>query len=326
MTATSPPLALQTFEIAPTPSTLPVSQTVDELMIDWGNVPAGSSANIYLPAVSADDILALASSMYVTHCFSRIDAHTLACTAGGISYLPIPKSSGANYAGLLSISLPNTIGRGQNYSVTIRQVAAVSGRAQVGNTPGALANTAVALPPASWRRVLGTFQISLSVKTQSQALFAAERLYSVLLWIEEAIPPANRWYPVFLRYLALLAGVILGYGGKPGQIQPSPSGQLPGLPAPKPLPPPVKGEELELVGKIAGIIYDHFGDFAGFILETETGEHHRFTSREAPMCQLVRHAWIERTRVAVVAERHQPHVPRSIVLLTGGPGFAAGSV
>jgi hypothetical protein len=297
-------LALQTFEIRPTPSTLPAGQKADELMIDWSDLPAGGTASIYLPAVSADDVLALASSMYVTHRFSRADAHTLACDAGGISYLPIPKGSGQNYAGLLSITLPAATARQPTYSVKVRQVV------NVGPETRRVDSGTGNAPRTSSRRILGTFQVSLSVKTPDQALLANERLYAVFRWILEAIPPASRWYPVLVRYLDELAGIITALGGNPGQILPSPSGQVPARPQP---PRPVKATQ-EFTGKIEGITYDHFGDFEGFILETETGRHHRFSSREASVRDLVRQVWIERTRVTVFVELDRPHIPQSIVL------------
>src|ERR1017187_6952943 len=244
VTPQSLPLALQTFEIRPTPSTLPAGQKVDELMIDWGDLPAGSTASIYLPAVSAADILALASSVYVTRRFSLVDSHTLACGAGGISYLPVPKGSGPNFAGLLAVTLPASIRTGQTYSVTVRQITT----AGQGNVVGAVNE---ASGPDFWRRVLGTFQISLSVKTRPQARVATERLYGVLLWIQEAIAPNDRWYPVFLRYLALLAGTVEGLGGNPGQILPSSTGDLPGLPY-RTHPPREEAESEEITGKIEG--------------------------------------------------------------------------
>jgi hypothetical protein len=86
-----------------------------------------------------------------------------------------------------------------------------------------------------------------------------------------------------------------------------------GAPGPHPVGPAGGGGE-EFRGKIEGIIYDHFGDFAGFILETEDGSHHRFSSREQPMLEVVRRAWSERTPVTVEAERHDRHIPRTIVL------------
>jgi hypothetical protein len=303
------PLALHPFEMRPTPALFPPKQRVDELMLDWSGLPAGSTASIYMPAVSADDVLQLASSMYVTQRFSRADAHTLNCAAEGIVYLPVPKGGTEHFAGLLSITLPS-VRRGTVYSVTVRQITAAYLERAVGNAVAAPAQMA-------WRRVLGTFQISLSVKTRAEALLGLERLYAVLLWIQEAIPPVNRWYPVFVRYLAQLAGRITGLGGDPGQIQPSPTGHAPGLMPSK----DAEGDE-EVVGKIEGIIYDHFGDFEGFIVENESGRHHRFSSREAPMLSLIRRAWLERTRVAVLPERHRPHVPRSVTLRTSEPRLA----
>ena len=59
--------APQTFEIRPTPAGRPVGFPHDELMIEWGDVPAGSSASIYLPASSASDILAIADQTYTSH-------------------------------------------------------------------------------------------------------------------------------------------------------------------------------------------------------------------------------------------------------------------
>jgi hypothetical protein len=98
-------------------------------------------------------------------------------------------------------------------------------------------------------------------------------------------PPQKRWYPVLLRYIADIAGRVLGFGGDPDTIQPSPVGDVPGLK--RPPPPTVR----EVTGKIETIIYDHFGDFEGFVLETQSGGHHHFYSREATM--LVREITVE---------------------------------
>jgi hypothetical protein len=217
MTTPKPlPLALQTFEIRPTPATLPSSQRVDELMIDLTNVPAGGTASIYLPAVSAADVLMLASGMYATHCFYPIDAHTLGCRSSGIVYLPIPRGSGANYAGLFSVLMPNnSVAPGQIYNVIARQLTAAY---QGGDVRSSVVK--------AWRRVLGTFQLSMSVKPPKEALLATARLYAVMQWINEAIPVENRWHPVFARYLAELARVIAALGHNPVLIKASPSGQV----------------------------------------------------------------------------------------------------
>lgn len=78
---------------------------------------------------------------------------------------------------------------------------------------------------------------------------------------------------------------------------------------------PEEEEELteELTGKVAGLIYDHFGDFEGFLLETDDGEHH-FRSHERRIEDLVKRAWAERIVTTVFVERHERHRPRSIVL------------
>src|SRR5215470_19962233 len=56
-----------TFDIKPTPASLPAGRAPDELMIDWGRVPAGSKASIYLPGTSAKAIIDMANRMYALH-------------------------------------------------------------------------------------------------------------------------------------------------------------------------------------------------------------------------------------------------------------------
>ena len=70
----------------------------------------------------------------------------------------------------------------------------------------------------------------------------------------------DRWYPVFQRYLQQVGGRVTDLGGDPSTIEPSPSGE-PARPKP--------GDERCVTGKVVGIIFDHFGDFEGFILDVE---------------------------------------------------------
>ena len=120
--------AVSTFEIRPTRAGLPAGQSPDELMIDWGNIPSGSSAQIYLPAVNVDDVLSTAARMYTSHRLTRVDDHTLQCATGGITYVPIPPGGAVNYAGLLSVDLPGTGRRGETYHVIVRQVTNAFGK------------------------------------------------------------------------------------------------------------------------------------------------------------------------------------------------------
>jgi hypothetical protein len=50
----------------------------------------------------------------------------------------------------------------------------------------------------------------------------------------------------------------------------------------------------ESTGKLAEIIFDRFGDFRGFVIETESGHERRFRATEAAVEQIVRGAWVER--------------------------------
>jgi hypothetical protein len=308
--------ALDTFEIRPTPLGLQPKQPPDELMIDWGNVPDGASAQIYLPAVKSIDVLAMADKMYSTHRLKQFDDRTLQCPAGGITYVPIPAGGGANYAGLMSIDLPPTVKKGQSFQIVVRQVTNASGR-RPPPPPRVPAARHVQASQQSreffeWRKVLGAFQLNIPVKTKDALLVPEERLLSVLRWIFQAIPPHNRWYPVFSRYLDQIGARVQGLGGDPSKVPPSPAGD-----------PESEDEELEehereeereaATGKIAGLIFDRFGDFQGFLLDTEDGER-KFFSREQEIEELAERAWRERLRITVRAERDDPHLPCLIIV------------
>ena len=157
------------------------------------------------------------------------------------------------------------------------------------------------------------------ISTKEQLLLSEERLLAVLRWMQSRTPRTRRWYPVLHRYIETVAGRVEGFGGNPATIKPSPTGQVPGWPPEKPEPAP--DEECrrgELVtGKIACIIYDHFGDFDGFIVEDQAGQHHRYRSREKPLLTVVERAWLERQHITVISEPGRAGIPRSIMLTLG---------
>jgi hypothetical protein len=309
--------ALTTFEIRPTPLGLPNHQTPDELMIDWGDTPHGTTAQIYLPAIKVDDILQTANRLYTPHRLSRVDDHTLACGTGGVSYIPIPPGGPINYAGLLSLDLPPSLPKGRAYTVAVRQLTNAFGKRPPPPPPPpriqVAARAARVSVPAEleWRRVLGAFQLTVPVKTKDVLLFKEERDLSVLKWIFKAIPHHNRWYPVFVRYLQQIAGRVRSFGGDPTQVLPSPTGD--GVPKPPHRPRKPGEERRSVTGKVCGLIFDRFGDFEGFILNTEDGER-RFFSREREVAQLAERAWRERLRITVWTEEDAPHRPELIVI------------
>jgi Galactose oxidase, central domain len=75
------------------------------------------------------------------------------------------------------------------------------------------------------------------------------------------------------------------------------------------------GHEHRFEGKIESLVYDSFGDFEAFTVQSTGGEHRRFDSHEPHVAELTRRAWLERTRVMVFIEPDHPHHAESIALL-----------
>jgi hypothetical protein len=311
------------FEIRSSPTAV---QTTDELMILWGDTPRGSTASLYLPALNASDILNLADAMYTTHRLSIEDAHTIKCPVGGVTFIPIPKGTTRN-AGLMTVDLAEGIRRGQVFNIVVRQITEASAKfVPPPPPPPPPPQIAARLVQAvvnrhsrfRWRRLLGAFQITITISTKAQLLFREERLLAWLRWIQLAIPLQNRWYLVFQRYVEQIGGRVLGFGGDPSQIPPSPTGQVPGE-GPEPEPGEEEREEKReekrerFTGKIEGLIFDRFGDFEGFVLDTEDGDR-KFFSREKEIEQLAERAWRERLRITVWAEHDEPHRPLTIIV------------
>ncbi len=311
----------QTFEMRPSPKSAAPDEGLDELMIDWGQLPAGSSAQIFLPTVSSDEVLQLTNKLYTTQLLQRVDDHTLSCLAEAVTYVPIPPGQDIDHAGLLTIDVPAGVTRGEVFNVLVRQITHAQARVpSITAGPGRIRAAAVRQARGTdlrqWRRVFGAFQVTIPVHTKGILLPREERLLSILRWIATTIPHQSRWSPVFQRYLEQIAGRVTGLGGDPGTIIPSPSGDWRPLPHPRPHPP--RPDELDemtgATGKVVGIIYDRFGDFEGFLLETEHGLERRYQAREHEIEELVLQAWAERIVITVHTAPHEPHRPTAIVL------------
>ena len=318
----SPHRILSTFDIKA--STSPVGAKPDELMIDWSNLPVSTKASIYLPSVAADKIIETADGMYGFRFFTLIKAHTLGCKAQGVTFMPIPRGEG-NLGGLIDVELPNTVQKGDKFTIAVSQITNAQRSIQSdGKKLGAEATFAIGrkrFTPITWRKVAGTFQLSATIKTKAETLPSAERNLSLLRWVFAAVPLTDRWHPVFVRYLGALADQVSVLGGDPSAIPPSATGTWPGGPGDqgKPRRCHLPASDLcyeapSLVGKIEGLIYDHFGDFEGFVLETENGKVFRFFSREGHTEDVVQRAWADRLRVTVIPEDNNEHCARRIVL------------
>ena len=257
-----------------------------------------------------------------------MDANTISCPAEGVTYLPIPAGvTDENLAGLLTLDLPPGIRKGERYQVNVKQVTTVPTftRDGVGTTThlglmeASASENGKAAFGTSWRRVLGTFTMTVDVSTKHALLPTEERRLSLLRWIELAVPVESRWYPVFRRYVDQIAHRVRFMGGDPGQIGPTSAGNWQGDKRHhgdgdgqgKP------GERrIGFEGKVDSVIYDRFGDFEGFVLDTEDGER-RFASTERPIERVVLRAFAHRVPIAVIVELDEVHRPETIILLSG---------
>ena len=311
-----------TFAIHPTAAVLAPQQRPDELMIQWGNTPAGCVATLYLPGVRSAEIIALAGKLFNLQSLAAVDEHTIGCQTGGVTYLPIPTSGPLDLAGLLTIDLPVGVRAGQTFRIVVRQTTDTPGTLQrvpsltLAGRDTMLQSLASRERKIQSRHILGAFQFSIQVKVGQELLPKDERTLRSLHRVVSTIPSENRWYPVLQRYIRQLTDRVHGLGGTPpgegGHPGMGPCGKGgPGATGHR----PASSEKLTGVrGKIVGLCFDRFGDFEGFWLDTEEG-HRSFDSREREMERLVRTAWEERIPILVEVDHDEPHSVRHVILL-----------
>ena len=209
----------QTLDLRPSPATILkptgyLTNYPDELMIDWGDVPAGSVASLYWPAVDASEVLKLASEFYTTHLLSATDAHTIRIPVeGGAAYVPIPTGAGTNFAGLFTLELANGIRVRDEFSVIVRRITSRQVRRDL--NVDAARNEADRIP--NWRYIVGTFQMKIPVQTDASILPSEENLLSILKWQLSRTAVGDRWRPVFIRYIATVERRVKGLGGNPSE-------------------------------------------------------------------------------------------------------------
>jgi hypothetical protein len=301
----------QTFDTRPgrsvQPPTGPNSIYPDELMIEWGNVPAGSVASLYWPQVNASDVLALARSFYGVSPLGMSDANTIRIPiTRGVSYVPIPAGAGDNFAGLITIELPTGVRSGQVFDVTVKRLGTRIGKPTPPPPPPL--QTAAALfhpegktmelqtakgevpqpqtPPTvverslQWRYVVGTFQIRIPVTTGDLILPSELTTLAIMKWRLEQMSPSNRWHPVLVRYIKYISDRVDGLGGDSSAVPPSLT-YVPPLPLPHPRP----EREQEHCGKVCEVLFDCHGEFTGFVLD-DCCERRVFESRSKSVGEL----------------------------------------
>ena len=184
----------------------------DELMIDWGGLPPSSTAELFIPRLRASDTLELLRRRWADLGVTLQDDRTLLLPVGGMSHIPIPAISPGVLPALLTIQLPQSVRKGQSFTVTVHQVSAVL------------------------RRVVGTFDLRIPVGGAEDFLAQEKRWLAVLRDTIEKRPDNHHWTPVLKRLAEVVACRVRGFGANPDEIPPSAKGYDDNQPMPCPDP------------------------------------------------------------------------------------------
>ena len=330
----------QTFDVRPSLALSEIAGNLlnypDELMIDWGGTPVGSTAHIYWPQVNAADVLALSARLYGNHALTSADAHTIECAVtDGITYVPIPPGSGESFAGLLTVDLPTTVTAGQEFNVIVRRVTTRRDTTSkpVLNQPRTQTDDPTPSPNQpiegaifatrlkdqrrvrNWRYVTGTFQIKIPVGTPATLIGPERNTLAIMKWRLQQMSPANRWYLVMQRYVLYLSERLRELGVDPASIPASPLGFWEARPDER------GGDHgTSHTGRIVEVIFGCNGRMEGFVLVEccETG--HRFTACDGDLERIVLQACTQRYTVTVSTDttktptgEHSTKVTRLIV-------------
>jgi len=155
---------------------------------------------VYLPDIDIDVLLETAAGRLGPHVLSKIDDHTVQCSIGDVSYLPLPPGRAQTIPGLLSIDLPDSIKAEQEFTVTVHQFSGLT------------------------KAIIGAFQVTIPVRHAPELLAEEIRTLAVMRHIVATMAADDRWYPVMVRYLAHLEDRVRGFGGEPARVPSSPDG------------------------------------------------------------------------------------------------------
>ncbi len=282
----------------------------DELVIRWHDLPRDTQATFFAPDWDADEIIALANRLRIgPQKLSKIDTNTIACVVGDIAYIPIPARQDPMPA-LLTLKLPLTVTDGEEFKIDVQQHSGPifqrtqrEGGDEIEGIPGTLKDVNF-----SARKVLGAFRLRVVVKLGEPLLSKLVRNLAVLKYIFQSIPAGDKWHPVFVRYIGQLADQVKDLGVDPDQVPATPDDPgIPGRPG---------GEQDRdcVTGKVAEVIFDCFGCFEGFVLETCECKRIRFDSKEKGIGELVLRACAEDLLIAVCINRKCEGKIREIIV------------
>lgn len=269
----------------------------DELVIRWRDLPRDTQASIFCPDWNADEILEVANRSRVgAQKLSKLDDNTIACVVGDISYIPVPARQDPMPA-LLTLKLPLTVRDGEDFLMDVQQHSGPIFQRRIREGGDDIEGIPPTLKDVNFsaRKVLGAFRLRVVVKIGEPLIGKLVRNLAVLRYIFEAIPVSDSWHPVFVRYIKQLGDQVRDLGVDPDLVPASPDD--PGIPG-RPV------EERDCVtGKVVEVIYDCFGDFDGFVLETCDCKRHRFDTRKKGIGEVVLRACTEGHLISVCVSR-----------------------
>ena len=82
---------------------------LDELMIDWGDLPEEAEARLFLPSVAPAQILNLRNLRHAPGTVVAEADATLRLRVGGVTYIPPPPVPGDRLPGVLTVTLPEGV-------------------------------------------------------------------------------------------------------------------------------------------------------------------------------------------------------------------------
>ncbi|HEX6077752.1 MAG TPA: hypothetical protein VFZ32_21145 [Micromonosporaceae bacterium] len=151
------------------------TRMLDELEIRWHDLPAGSTAELFLPGMDVSEILSLRNVRHAPATVWAVAPSALGLAVGGTTYLPIPPPRGERQAAVLTVRLPSGVKAGTSYTVDVAHLRAGS----------AVAN--------------GAFQVQIVVGHAEALLPRAERGLTLLHERRNTLRPGDRWLPVLER-------------------------------------------------------------------------------------------------------------------------------
>jgi hypothetical protein len=267
----------------------------DYLMIHWGNLPRSTHASFYFPSVETEVLLRYESERHGPGNLSRGEDHTVNVKVTDVGFVTIPAST-RGIPALVTLQLPPGVAAGQKFRIVMQQV------------------------QRRTHKIIGTFEFRVLVSTASVLVPELRRNFSVLKHIGDTIPQANRWYPVWQRYLDQMGGRLRAFGVDPDSIPPSSSGSGTDGDAPSPRPqlcdhschhlhpdhPPGACKPREVSGIVESLEYDCCGRLKALRLQCG-GQSHGFNVC-SELEDVIRRSCASKATVTITVCEHCCHV------------------